>query len=257
MIIKVKYSMKPMANILFRIFAKFKVLIFNKEDNKWQNYPVIINNFNRLEFLKQQINWLEKAGMKNIYIIDNKSNFPPLLKFYKKTKYTVFKLNQNVGHLALWKTHIYKWFKNTYYIYTDPDIIPVEECPLNAVEYFKSILDKYPEIGKVGFALKIDDLPDYFPLKQKVIEWESKFWEETIEKDIYKALIDTTFALYRPNIKGDHTLTALRTGGNYTARHLPWYINYKYLSLEEKYHSQHASNASSWNQELKKNGSRY
>ena len=195
--------------------------------------------------------------MKNIYIIDNASTYLPLLKFYKKTRYAVFKLNQNVGHLALWKTHIFKWFENTYYVYTDPDILPIENCPLNSVEYFKRILDKYPKNDKVGFGLKIDDLPDYYSLKNKVIDWESQYWKNEIEKNLYIAKIDTTFALYRPNTKGDWQLSALRTGGKYIARHLSWYIDYKKLSLEDEFYMKTANNASSWNQELIEKGSRY
>ncbi len=257
MIIPVTHKMNPMSNILFRIIGKIKSKLFNKLTSNWKNYPVIINNFNRLEFLQQQIAWLEKSGSKNIYIIDNNSTYPPLLAFYKSTKHTVFKLNKNIGHLALWKTHVFKWFENSYYVYTDPDIVPIEKCPPNAIYHFKTILDKYPEIGKVGFGLKIDDIPEYYPLKEKVINWEKRFWTDSIEKEVYKAKIDTTFALYRPNTKGDWQLPALRTGGKYIARHLPWYVDYNNLSKEEQYLIQTASNVSSWNQELKKTNSRY
>lgn len=249
--------MKPLANIFFRILVKLKNIFINRSHNNWQKYPVIINNFNRLDYLQQQISWLEKSGMKNIFIIDNNSTYPPLLEFYKNNRYIIFKLDKNVGHLSLWKTHIYKWFENTYYIYTDPDIIPVKECPKDAVNYFREVLERYPKIGKVGFGLKIDDIPDFYPLKQKVIEWENKFWEKEIEQDLYNSIIDTTFALYRPNAKGDHTLPALRTGGTYIARHLSWYIDYDNLSEEDKFYMKTASNASSWNQELNDEGSRY
>ncbi len=257
MTIRIKYSMKSLANIFFRILAKLKTIFINRPHKNWQKYPVIINNFNRLNYLQQQISWLEKAGMKNIFIIDNNSTYPPLLEFYKNNRYTIFRIDKNVGHLALWKTHIYKWFENAYYIYTDPDIIPIKECPSDAVNYFREVLERYPKIGKVGFALKIDDLPDFYPLKQKVIEWEKKFWEKEIEQDLYNSIIDTTFALYRANTKGDHTLPALRTGGRYVARHLSWYINYNNLSEEDKFYAESASNSSSWNQEQNDEGSRY
>ena len=36
----------------------------------------------------------------------------------------------------------------------------------------------------------------HYKLKEKVIEWESVFWKEEIEPNIFKALIDTTFAVY-------------------------------------------------------------
>ncbi|MBN2166276.1 MAG: hypothetical protein JW717_08385, partial [Marinilabiliaceae bacterium] len=186
MIIKVKPDFKRQHNLLFRIAARIKSFL-SKPWQGYQNTPVIINNYNRLDYLKKQIAWLENAGMKNIYIIDNASTYPPLLDYYKNCPYTIFKLTKNVGHTALWDTHIYLWFKNQYYILTDPDVIPVEECPLNAVEHFYKLLERYPEITKVGFGLKINDLPDHYNRKQEVIEWESKFWQNEIEPGIYKA----------------------------------------------------------------------
>jgi hypothetical protein len=192
--------------------------------------------------------------MKKIYIIDNASTYPPLLDFYKTTKHTVFKLTDNVGHTALWDTHIQLWFKNQYYIYTDPDIIPVKECPVNVISYFKNMLDSFPEITKVGFGLKIDDLPDHYNRKQEVIDWESKFWQNEIKPDIFKASIDTTFALYKPNTRDQQWDSTLRTGGNYIARHLPWYENSTNPSDEELFFKEVTTKVSSWYKEGEYNG---
>lgn len=206
----------------------------------------------------QLIEWLEKASMRNIYIIDNVSTYPPLWDYYRKSKHVIFKLDKNVGHMALWKTHIFMWFKDVPYVYTDPDILPVEECPLNSVEYFRQVLQKYPEVGKVGFGLKIDDIPDHYQLKDKVVKWEKQFWEKPLGNKLYEGMIDTTFALYRPNSFGDAgMLKAIRTGGKYMARHLPWYIHPKSLSEEDLYYFEHSNTVSSWFAELKGNHSKY
>ncbi len=249
--------MKPDANVLFRIIAKLRSRLINPRIKLDKKIPIIINNFNRLYYLKKMLQWLEKAGYKNIYIIDNASTYQPLLEFYRKTEYNIFKLDKNVGHLALWQSHVFLYFRNTYYVYTDPDILPVENCPDDILNHFKNVLEQYPKISKVGFGLKIDDIPDYFPLKEKVLAWENMFWEKEIEKDVFDAKIDTTFALYLPNSKGDHTLPALRTGGNYIARHLSWYVDFEYLSNEDIQYYKTATNASSWVQESKKSNSRY
>ncbi|MBR8535743.1 hypothetical protein KDU71_09265 [Carboxylicivirga sediminis] len=192
--------------------------------------------------------------MKNIYIIDNASTYTPLLKYYKNLPYTIFQLTENVGHTAFWDTHIQLWFKDQYYVLTDPDIIPVNECPLNAVNYFKEVLDQYPNISKVGFGLKIDDIPDHYLRKEEVIKWERPFWEQEIEKDIYKAKIDTTFALYQPNTRYQQWDTCLRTGGKYVARHLPWYEDSDKPSDEELFFKQVTTNVSSWYKEEEYNG---
>lgn len=243
--IKLQVSKSRKANILFRMKIKIRQLFPSKIRSFYQT-PVIINNFNRLEYLQNMIKWLESVGMKKIYIIDNLSTYPPLLKFYKKTKYTVYMLDKNVGHEALWKTHLQMRFCQDYYIYTDPDLMPVEECPNNFIEHFYEVLMKYPEYDKVGFSLKIDDIPDYYEHKQKVLEWEAMFWRHEIAPNLYKARIDTTFALYRPNIRHQAWETTLRTGKPYMMKHLPWYVDIKSLSDEEKYYRQYATNASSW-----------
>ena len=112
-------------------------------------------------------------------------------------------------------------------------------------------LDKYfRRITKVGFALKIDNLPDEYILKDKVIKWEKRFWEKEIEKDVYLNCIDTTFALYKPkyplifsNIKYLH---ALRIGGDYLAKHGGWYINSSNLTTEQEFYFKTVNSSSSW-----------
>lgn len=242
-------SMSNFANLAFRIKTKFKKNNLVSEINILET-PIIINNFNRLDCLLKQIAWLEKAGLKNIYIVDNASSYPPLLDFYEKTNYTVFKLNKNIGFLALWKTIIFQRFANNYYVYTDPDIIPTETCPTNALQYFYSLFKEFPTKDKIGFGLVINDLPNYYKLKEKVIKWETQFWQKEIKLDIYDAPIDTTFALYKPNVKGGSGLNAIRTGEPYTARHLGWYVNSNNLTEEDRFYINTVNSSSSWTNTL-------
>lgn len=210
--------------------------------------PIIINNFNRLTFLRELIERLEKCGYKNIYIIDNASTYPPLLDYYDKLKYKIYRLEDNVGFLSFWKTEIYKQFKNQYFVYTDSDVVPSDECPDDFLSYFYFLMKKYPRASKVGFSLKIDDLPDTFSNKAKVLDWESKFWDNELEPGIYKAAIDTTFALYRPNVKGGaffHDFM-IRTAGKYSAKHLPWYNDDSNPTEEEKYYIANAKTSTHW-----------
>ncbi len=237
-------------NLFFRISLRINS-VFYATSNDITSIPVIINNFNRYEYLLKLISWLEANGIRNIHIIDNCSSYKPLLEYYKSTPYTVYRLDNNVGHLALWKTIIYKKFHGSHYIYTDPDVLPVHNNALEAINFLIEKLRIYKQYDKIGFGLKIDDLPSHYPLKEKVIKWEKQFWENMVEHDIYDASIDTTFALYRPNCKGGAELKALRTGGRFVARHLPWYIDPKNLSEEEKFYIENASSSSSWSEELK------
>jgi hypothetical protein len=237
--------MRKGANIKFRLLTKWKHFFYKPNNNPYK-IPIIINNFNRFQFLNQQITWLENAGYTNIHIIDNQSTYPPLLEYYKTLPYTIYKLDRNQGHFSLWETILFSRFSNDYYVYTDPDIMPIDECPFNVVAHFHTLLNKYPSYKKVGFGLLINDIPDYYNLKSKVIKWEQQFWEKPLEQDVYDALIDTTFALYRPGAKGGADGPAIRTAGKFVARHLPWYENSAALDEETQYYLGSSSAASSW-----------
>jgi hypothetical protein len=75
-------------------------------------------------------------------------------------------------------------------------------------------------------------------LKQKVIAWESQFWERRIKGNLYDALLDTTFALYRP--RSPYDLNGIRAGFPYVARHYPWYEDSANPTAERTYYVQHA-----------------
>jgi hypothetical protein len=249
-VVNIECSMRKFSNFLFRLKILFRKP-FKRSIQYYKNIPIIINNFNRLEYLKLLIEWLENAGYKNIYIIDNQSTYPPLLSYYKTLPYTIFKLSKNMGYKAIWDTHVFLNFKEDYYVYTDPDILPIKDCPDDILEYFISLLKAYPEAGKIGVGLKTDDLPDWYLLKNRVIEYEKKYWEVKINNEVYEALVDTTFALYRPGAKGDWELKAYRTDAPYLARHLPWYENTTQPTEEEKYYISLTNKNSLWYSKLK------
>ena len=71
MIIPVKAGVATNHNKLFRLYAKLRSRFSKPVISDYHSVPVIINNFNRLDYLTQMISWLERAGMKNIYIIDD------------------------------------------------------------------------------------------------------------------------------------------------------------------------------------------
>ena len=210
---------------------------------------VFIISFNRLKYLVQLVAWLEKAGFEKIHIVDNNSTYPPLLDYLRNSQHTVHRLDKNYGHLAVWECGKFKdIIDNEYFIVTDFDILPVEECPLGVTEYFKNILDKHPKFTKAGFSLKIDDLPDFYNYKKNVIEWESQFWKNKLADGLFEASIDTTFALYRPGIYPTQKKwwRSIRTDFPYIARHLPWYENSSVVDEEGIYYQKNIKNKSSF-----------
>ena len=91
-------------------------------------------------------------------------------------------------------------------------------------------------VGKAGFALDISDRPlmrdDKFQIgagSYHIWEWEAQFWKNPIGvtstgDEVYDAVVDTTFAVYNKRFFDPaNYLKAVRVGGKYTCRHLPWY----------------------------------
>lgn len=209
--------------------------------------PIIINNFNRLDCLKQLIHSLEKHNLTNILILDNHSTYPPLLEYYATCPYPVHRLDENLGFLAFWKCGLYQEkYASGYYVLTDPDVVPDESCPLDFMQHFYNLLQHYPGLDKVGFSLRIDNIPNHYDKKAEVIQVEGPYWEKPVNNQYYAAPVDTTFALYRPGVKGGFWLRAGRTFPPYTALHLPWYADSANPDAETLYYRNQAVYSKNW-----------
>lgn len=236
-------------------------LIYRRESKKviekefeQNDIPIFIISFNNLTYLKNTINTLEKYKLSNIHVIDNKSDYPPLLDYLKDIPYQVHMLDKNWGHRVLWDSHLFDdYIFNQMYVVTDPDLEFNPKLPDNFLYHMYKILVQFPNITKVGFGIRIDDLPNS-ELNDKVLSWEKQFWKEKqpdAEYELYRAHVDTTFALYRPGkIRRYNFYTGLRIAGDFLARHLPWYGDCE----ERAYYRETASvNSASWT----KDSSRY
>jgi hypothetical protein len=212
-----------------------------------RDVPVIVISRDRLDCLQQLVAWLEATPhIGEIHIVDNASSWPPLVEYLARSPHTVHRLEVNLGHHAPWVIGLAAAVSDTPFVITDPDVIPDAECPPDVIAHFRAILDRHPELDKVGFGLRIDDLPSEFAHREAVVRWESKFWKDAIEPGVFRADIDTTFALYRPG--RDHkTYNCARTGAPYIARHLPWYAATNAPTPEDVYYREHADPAiASW-----------
>ena len=204
------------------------------------NIPIFIICRDKVSDLKLLVEWFNKQGHRRIYLIDNDSSYPPLLDFYKTTDCKVIELGANLGAGSPWiRKVVQKLAADSYYIVSDPDVIPINNCPNNAIEYLYGLLQKYPQFQKAGFGLKIDDLPGRYQFHKEVVKWESQFYQKEIEPSVYEAFIDTTLALYRPNTNRGVGRPCIRTGHPYQARHMPWYSDSSNPDEEELYYRKH------------------
>ena len=192
-----------------------------------ESVPIFIISYNRLNCLRRLIGWLEGNGNTNIIIVDNASTYPPLLEYLDSLPYRVVRLNENKGYLAVWECGLFAdILDKQYFVVTDPDVLPSETCPDDAMMCFYNKLMEHQDITKCGFSLLIDDIPSNYPLRQSVVSLEKRYWEKPLpDGSGYVAPIDTTFALYRPGITPQEPrwLNAIRLAPPYAARHLPWY----------------------------------
>lgn len=229
--------------------------LFPPKEIDYREIPIIINNFNRLDTLKKLIASLEKRGYFNIYIIDNLSTYPPLLDYYEKCRYKVFRLDRNIGTLALWVSGIHKQFDSNFFVYTDSDVVPIDECPDDFMLFFLNAMKKHKLARKIGFSLKLNDLPDCNLLKDSIIGFEKNYYDFFIqEENLYRAPIGATFALYRPRGKYNHAnnyIEIYRTGHPYEARHLPWYQDSLNPDEEEKYFLERIGERTFWSKRSK------
>ena len=219
------------------------------------NIPIFINARDRVGVMKKLIDWLLDAGYTNIIILDNGSTYQPLLDYYatfkNDSRIKIVYYKQNFGYKSIWKSGILEFFDiKTPYVYTDPDVVPIDSCPKNVVQRLLKILKARPFIKKVGLGLVYDDIT--FFNKEKIQAAQSNFYNNTcVEKNIHYAQVDTTFALYC-NCRHYNLRFSMRTLGNLMAKHLPWYFDYNNLPEDEQYYMDHSDNSSSTNEAVKK-----
>lgn len=240
-----------MKKIKFAVLSRIYYLMdkcFPSKIKDARDIPIIINNYNRKETLLRLLRSLEKRGYNNIYIIDNQSTYPPLLTYYRECPYKVFRLKENKGFKALWKSELRRLFCRDYYIYTDSDVVLNDDCPDDVVDHLFRLMKKYKYAFKIGLSLRIDNLPDCYLQKNEVIAWEGKFFTNKNSDDLYRVPVDTTFALYRPKVglSRSRYAEAYRTAYPYQLEHLPWYVDSANLTEEEKYYKESCTQATMW-----------
>jgi len=213
------------------------------------NIPLLIPNHNQFTYLKNLINWFKWYYPNNaIFIIDNASDYPPLLKFYEegnKKDFYIFRYEQNDCATNLRKTIDFLTTNHKeieYYIISDPDIMPHPNTPPNFLEVFKYAIDNYG-FHRAGFGLITDELPDYLHQKSSIVENEKGLLSVPNHIDMggmiykgFKAPIDTTFCLYKVSNGG---WTAPMNGKDWSnclrlfnAFHFGWYIHPDYVNAE-------------------------
>lgn len=213
------------------------------------NIPIVIicyNNFRYVENTLKQIASINNDYYTNIIILNNMSTCSDTIAYLNKVDVRVI---NNVANFGPWITptinrQIYDLLPDKYII-TDPDLKLNPNIPSNFIEILASLSDKY-KTSKIGFALDITDHDMFYPTTEymanlSIRDWELRFWQNKIEDEgeyeIYKADIDTTFCLMnKMNIESEIDLQ-IRVAGDFTAKHIPWYIENEVYNVYDNYMS--------------------
>jgi hypothetical protein len=221
---------------------------------------LVIPTRDRLGYLKALLHWAAngQTGIKKIVLFDMESTYPPMVSYLQQLDYFRPVIGEdkvpvkvhyvhNGGARSLFSSPFARSLMkqeiapNERFLLSDPDVLPEitsrKQILINAMH---KVLDLYPRTAKVGCALRIDDLPDHFPQKDKVRGWEDRFWQNPMEDfnqfhgRLYKADVATTFCMVRryDALSRSADGPSMRLAATFTARHLPWYEDPSNLSSD-------------------------
>ena len=212
--------------------------------------PIYIPVFNNPTYTKYFVEQLQEIQCNDIYIVDNKSDYPPMISLLKELeqKYNVVRLDRNEGpHFILRNQNFYKSLPEIFCL-SDPDMELSRKLPREFLADLLQISNQY-KMGKVGFALEVpaeEELKDIeLNMEGKIWnmrEWESQWWENCIGKslrgdDLYMTTLDTQFALYNKNyFDPNDRYRCIRVAGRFTAKHLGLYKNTIVPEAEQEFY---------------------
>lgn len=206
----------------------------------WQSIPIIIINRNRLGALKRLTQWALELGCNDVRIVDNNSNYPPLLTFYQNLpkEVSLIRLKKNLGPWAPWQCAMHKSIVSPY-IVSDSDLVPSVCCPSDLIPRLADLLSTYPDCGKVGPGLRVDNISPSYGQATVAYRWESQFWHRPLADGMFSAPIDTTFALYPEGSDFNRSENNIRLGPPYLFDHTPWQVDERALDEEEIFYRAH------------------
>ncbi len=232
---------------------------------KRQVVPIFIITCDRVTVLRQVIASYVATldAVIEIVLHDNGSRYQPMLQYLAALEdegVTVYRTGQRIrtaGQLDSVADSVDDWMarhpQTPHYVVTDPDVA-LDGSSADMLQMYADVLDS-TGIDVIGPMLRIDDLPDHYPLKAEVIKrhtaqfWhkEPRFLQWRGRAIAYqRAAIDTTFGMYRRGYRFHRLSEGYRTYAPYLARHLDWYLDPSSLEEDQRYYLGHASDAAHW-----------
>jgi peptidoglycan/xylan/chitin deacetylase (PgdA/CDA1 family) len=199
--------------------------------------PVFVCSFNNVTYVRRMLAQLRARGLYNLTVVDNASSAAEMQDYLQSIASTtkVVRLAENRGPRDIYLSEsAYRRMPDLFCL-TDPDLEFNPDLPGDFLAELAELTERF-EVGKAGFALDIsdhaimrDELFEIGGKSYRIWDWEEQFWQQEIGTNsggdpVYRAAIDTTFALYNKRyFSREAQFEAIRVAGRYTCRHLPWY----------------------------------
>lgn len=235
-----------------------------KQKNSDAPIPIFIFTCDRIAVLRESLDSFRKIKpMPRFILHDNNSTYPLMLEYLDELEEGGVEVvrtgrsvvsNEDLNRIGETVTD---WFSRNdapYYIVTDPDIA-LEGGHDDILNAYSFLLQRFPKAEVVGPMLRIDDIPDHYPLKFVAAgRHYYQFWQKEPESIRWKgrrlqyqwAPIDTTFGMYRKGYKFRRLNEGLRVYAPYWARHLDWYIDPANMGDDQRWYMERASKVSHW-----------
>jgi hypothetical protein len=218
----------------------------------YEDIPVVVPTFNNPTYLRSMMFQLRALTFTRIYVIDNASTYPPMLDYLTDLakEIRVIRCSKNFGPHFILAPQNRVQLPEAFCI-TDPDLKFNPRLPDDFLPQLIGLTERH-RIGKAGFALDISDRSRMWKRKfanknDSFTIWEAEqgFWKVKIDEikgnPVYSVCVDTTFSVCNQKYFNiEDYLSAVRVGGDYTARHLPWYSDEPIPAEEAAYYTKHA-----------------
>jgi hypothetical protein len=225
--------------------------------------PIVIVSFNRLWALELAIASYRQIDGQVLVVHDTGSTHEPLLDYLSALETSGVEVWRNrpsirqPSDLNTVDETIQAWLSRypdtSHYVVTDPDICICDGCE-DMFDFYRHVLDQR-RVSVIGPMLRIDDIPDCYPLRDRVIHGHTeRYWSQANEvvqwngrsTKLQRAVIDTTFGMYPSELPFRRLNDGLRTHAPYWARHLDWYLDPQNLLADQIAYMGTASGVSHW-----------
>ncbi|MFZ4757083.1 MAG: hypothetical protein ACOYLX_02805 [Burkholderiaceae bacterium] len=191
---------------------------------RWQDVPVFVFVRDLPGPTRELVTWLLEAGTRHVVLVDCGSSDPALQAWYRALPAgaELLRLGGDAGTATFWAESVHLRL-GLPFIVAEAGYVPGASCPTDLVARMLDVLRRYPDCGKVAASVRVDDLGDDLVDAELIRRWETQFWMNPVDDDLFAAPTESGFCLYPaggPPATGPRNL---RVAGPYRVEYRPWY----------------------------------